>query len=75
MVEPLSEDARAILAMIRKYRVIESKRIGRELGINIERVTKGAMELYKRNLIGVEFLHKKESFGLKYFEIVNFYSN
>lgn len=58
MVESL-EDARAILAMIRKYRVIESKRIGGELGINTERVTKGAMELYKRNLIGVEFLRKK----------------
>jgi hypothetical protein len=75
MVEPLSEDARIILAVIRKYPMIERNRIERELGINVERIMRGASELYQRNLIGIEFLHRKGNFGANYFEIVNFYPN
>lgn len=74
MIEPLSEYARVILALIREYPGIEGKQIGTKLGIDIQRIMKGTSELYQKDLIRVQFLHERKSMHSEYFEIARFYA-
>ena len=73
MVKPLSDDAQVILALIKKYRKIEGKHIGRELGIDMKRVIKGTWELKASNLIGIDFVCIRENVYSDDYEIANFY--
>lgn len=55
LAQPLSEHARLILALIRKYPMIEGKYISIELGIDSKQILECASELYQKGLIGVQF--------------------
>jgi hypothetical protein len=77
MSQPLSEDTRLTLALIRKYPMIEGKDIAKELAFDMERVGRITNELIQRKLIGVQFPFVKETlYPVKdYLEIAKFYPN
>ncbi|GEM_PF-3597350 len=59
-MEPLSEDARIILALIRKYLGIEPKHISLQIPIDIVRIMKAAQELSERYLVEIRYVKNME---------------
>ena len=67
MVEPLSEEARSILAFIRDHHGVEAKHIGTQFHLDWTRVYVSVKELQDRALIDVKSSGVDKNLVLKFF--------